>query len=82
MTKTEREENKKICNRATFLRELLKEFGAVLCGFDPGASAMVKGVSGKGDGYWGEQLSFDGLEWKWLEPLLVELRERRGEAWR
>ena len=70
-------ENRKIRERAKQLRELLREFGAVLSGFDPGASAMIKGVPGKGDGYWGEQLSFTGLEWKWLEPLLVELRDFR-----
>jgi hypothetical protein len=57
-------------------RELLGLFGARLVGHDPGVTANYRdGV--QGDGYAGEQLSFNNLEWAWLRPLLVELRDRR-----
>jgi len=70
MTKTEA-----LLNRMDELRSLLKEFGAVLSGFDPGISACLPGQ--KGNGYWGETLNFNGVEWTWLEPLLIELRNYR-----
>jgi hypothetical protein len=83
MTKAEREENKRIGERAKHLRELLLEFGAVLCGFDPGVTADIKGMPrgfpGCGGGYWGEHLAFDGVAWRWLEPLLIELRNLRKQ---
>lgn len=59
------------------IRELLDEFGLVLAGYDPGVSAYVKGQSERGNGYWGEPINFDRQEWKWLEPLLKELRDAR-----
>src|SRR5512135_736278 len=76
-----RAETKQIIARAEFLRELLKEFGARLSGFDPGVSAWLPGrepyIGFSGSGYFGEQLSFSKLEWSWLEPLLMELRALR-----
>ena len=69
-------DDKAIQERAKFLRELLQEFGSRLSGFDPGVSALLPG-KGRGGGWAGEQLSFDSLEWGWLEPLLIELRNRR-----
>jgi hypothetical protein len=79
LTKAEKKENAEICARAKFLRELLSEFGATLVGFDPGVTADLKGAPRgmRGNGCWGEHLSFDGSEWKWVEPLLVELRNLR-----
>ena len=65
-----------LCLRMKFIRELLSEFGAKLSGYDPGVTAYLDGKC-RGDGYFGEHLSFDSKEWAWLEPLLVELRERR-----
>jgi len=65
--------------------ELLAEFGAQLHGFDPGVTAFIGErpqmiVSGQGRGAWGENLSFTREEWKWLRPLLEELRDLRGKA--
>jgi hypothetical protein len=84
LSKAERKENAEICKRAKFLRELLSEFGATLVGFDPGVTADIKGfprsLPGSGAGFWGEHMSFDSAEWKWLEPLLMELRELRAAA--
>ena len=57
--------------RMTELRELLAEFGLSLRAYDPGVSASQK--IGTKD----LSLDFDGVEWAWLEPLLVELRDRR-----
>lgn len=65
--------------RTKFLRELLGEFGASLHGHDPGVTAFLPNGAG-GDGYMGEDLSFNREEWGWLEPLLVELREARRGA--
>lgn len=64
--------------------ELLAEFGAQLHGFDPGVTAFLgerrrMRVSGQGRGAWGENLSFTAEEWKWLRPLLEELRDLRGK---
>ncbi len=64
MTATDRE----TVARMDYLRELLKEFGATLRGYDPGIAAIHNGT----------RLDFEGAEWAWLEPLLVELRERRA----
>lgn len=84
LTKAERKENAEICARMKFLRELLSEFGARLVGIDPGLTADIKGLPrsfpGIGAGFWGEHMAFDDTEWKWLEPLLVELRELRRTA--
>ncbi len=33
-----------------------------------------------GQGAWGEPISFSRVEWRWLKPLLEELRERRKVA--
>ena len=67
---------------------LLEEFGLQLHGFDPGVTAFYTGtrsenapfLGGIGRGYWGEPFSFSSIEWKWLKPLLQELRDRRKAA--
>jgi hypothetical protein len=74
-----------IIARAAHLRSLLAEFGVTLAGFDPGVTANIIGKPAgspgmRGAGFWGEHLSFSAREWGWLEPLLIELRERRGHA--
>jgi hypothetical protein len=62
-----------LVKRIKSIRELLKEFGATAYGYDPGVLAHT----GRGNGNWGESLCFSGVEWSWMEPLLVELREAR-----
>ncbi len=83
--KRKRNEQKALVARGKFLRELLDEFGARLSGFDPGVSANIKGkdfrcVGAPGAGYWGEHLSFNAIQWEWLEPLLLELRAYREKG--
>lgn len=81
--------DKALVARMKELRELLKEFDAVLYGYDPGVSFYAK--TGNMKQVWDplrpfgpweyepEQvlLRLDGREWKWLEPLLKELCELR-----
>lgn len=78
-TKAEKEEIKKLCERVKEVRELLAEFGVTLHGIDPGVTGSIAGQTGRGPGYWGEQLSLDKRAWDWLKPLLEELREKRGK---
>lgn len=79
-------EDKRILARMKEERELLTEFGAKLHGSDPGVTAYFADVSfgrvlGTGGGYFGEPLNFSAAEWKWLRPLLEELRDfRNGRA--
>lgn len=61
-------EAKQIIERADYLRSLLNEFGARLHSFDPGVAAMLPDT---------QLMSFGQAEWEWLEPLLIELRDRR-----
>ena len=68
--------DKALLARMKELRELLSEFGATLCGYNPGVTAFLPNNI-RGEGWMGESLSFDGIEWAWLEPLLKELRDRR-----
>ena len=71
-------EDKKMVARMKEIRELIAEFGLTLSGYDPGITALLKGNPRlRGDGWGGEPITFDGTEWKWLEPLLVELRMHR-----
>jgi len=71
-------EQAKIGERIKFLRDLLGEFGLDLRGVDPGFSANLKDrPPGGGHGFWGEHISMGNAELRWVEPLLVELRERR-----
>ena len=77
-------EDKRILERMKEEQELLAEFGAQLHGSDPGVSAYLankdfgkQAIKGQGRGYFGEDLSFTAGEWKWLRPLLEELREYR-----
>lgn len=65
MTKSE---DKAIFDRANFLRDLLQEFNAKLSSFGPGVTALCERP---------EPLTFSEVEWAFLEPLLVELRELR-----
>lgn len=80
-------EDKRILERMKAERELLAEFGAQLHGSDPGISAYLarkdfskQTVNGQGRGYFGEDLSFTACEWKWIRPLLEELRDFRNKA--
>lgn len=83
MTKTEAAENRAICKQAKHLRELLKEFGLTLCGFDPGVSAYWDAHPELRPSAWNGPIKFEHNEWKWLEPLLLELREfRKGKTCR
>jgi hypothetical protein len=63
------------------LRALLKAFGLTLGGWNPGVLAFQP--TGRFD-YHGRptstSLSFERREWAWLEPLLIELRQRRRDA--
>lgn len=73
-------EDRKLVARMKEIRELIAEFGLTLRGFDPGVTASFKDNPAiRGRGYWGEAVSFDTNEWKWLEPLLKELLEYRKE---
>lgn len=75
MTSLERAECKRLVKERDELRDLLGAFGATLSGWDPGVTAAIPGK--RGDGYFGESLSFNAIEWAWLKPLLMELRDRR-----
>lgn len=75
MTERSKKEVDQIVARMDFLRDLLKEFGASLYGYDPGVSAVLPNPDRPG--YAGTMLDFERGEWAWLEPLLVELREKR-----
>lgn len=76
-----RAETKRILAEAEELKTLLAEFGANLSGFGNGVSANLPGVfpvlGTDGSGYFGEALNFSHTAWKWLKPLLVELKARR-----
>ena len=84
-TSRSRAETKRIIDRADFLRSLLSEFGAALSGFDPGVAFNVSGERPgfpgmDAGGYFGEHVQLNAVGWAWLEPLLVELREKRGRG--
>lgn len=53
------------------IRDLLKEFGLFLHGYDPGVTCYRADRKGG-------LLDFGRDEWDVLEPLLIKLRERRG----
>lgn len=59
------------------IRELLDEFGLHLGGYDPGVMAWTKQDETKEGHFVGETVQFDRAEWKWLEPILRELRNYR-----
>lgn len=69
--------DRKLVEKVIETRKLLDEFGLILCGFEPGISAIVKNTSNFSAQI---HLSFDHNEWKWLEPLLVELSEFRRKT--
>lgn len=74
-------EDRKLVARMKEIRELISEFGLTLSGYDPGITAMLKERPAlRGDGWGGEAITFDDPEWKWLEPLLKELRFLRMTA--
>lgn len=67
------------------INALLNEFNADLNGYDPGVTAYIRGqkpyhIGAAGAGYMGEHLDFSRTEWKWLEPLLIELRDLRKKG--
>jgi hypothetical protein len=76
--------NAQTVKRMNEIRDLLSEFGANLSGFNPGVSAYLPNkrtnILGFGRGFFGEHISLSNLEWEWLEPLLVELRDLRNEC--
>jgi hypothetical protein len=74
-------EAQKIITRMKEIKELLSEFGLRLSGFDPGVSATFEDKTVRGDGYFGEPIQFNGTEWAWLEPLLIELRDHRKNSY-
>ena len=63
--------DKEMGERMKFLRELLRDFDLRLHGYEPGVSAIM------GHKPFPTMLDFGYSEWKWLEPLLIELRELR-----
>jgi hypothetical protein len=71
------EDDKRICTRMKEIRELIKEFGLTLCGYDPGISAYVDDCPNLRASGWSGPFKLDDVEWTWLEPLLKELRDRR-----
>lgn len=77
--------------RMTQIKRLLAYFGLELHGYtgngmperltayiikEPRAGFFV---GQEGGGYWGEPIAFNMYEWRWLEPLLIELKKKRGE---
>jgi hypothetical protein len=71
------EDDKRICARMKEIRELIKEFGLTLYGFDPGISAYVDARPELRSSAWNGPFKLDDVEWAWLEPLLKELSARR-----
>jgi hypothetical protein len=67
----------KIIARMNEIRELLDEFGLHLGGYDPGVMAWTKNDVNENGHFVGETIQFDRAEWKWLEPILCELRNYR-----
>ena len=65
--------DKEVATRMAFLRDLFATFGVRLVAHDPGI--LGHRLTAHADVV---RLEFDGGEWQWLEPLLVELRERRA----
>lgn len=75
------EEDRKLLARMAEIRELISQFGLTLSGYDPGITAsLTEKPEQRGRGYWGEAISFEDAEWKWLEPLLKELSLLRRTA--
>ena len=73
-----RSETAAIIKRATFLRRLLKENGLILGGFDPGVLAYQRAGKNPFTKQWhAVPINFGNTEWRWLEPLLLELRRLR-----
>lgn len=70
-------EDKKLVARMKEIRELIKEFGLSLCGYDPGISAYVDARPDLKASAWNGPFKLDDVEWAWLEPLLKELQEYR-----
>lgn len=71
--------------RMNEINTLLNEFNADLHGFNPGVTAYIRDqkpcyIGTAGAGYMGEHLDFSRIEWKWLEPLLIELRDLRKKT--
>jgi hypothetical protein len=77
VSKAEAAENKRLIQERDHLRGLLAEFGLTLIGWGNGVTASVKDQPNLRGHAWGGPINFDHTEWKWLEPLLVELRDRR-----
>lgn len=70
-------EDRKLVARMKEIRELIKEFGLTLCGYDPGISAYVDARPELRPSTWNGPFKLDDVEWVWLEPLLKELRDYR-----
>jgi hypothetical protein len=76
--KRTKKETDEIIKRSNFLREILKENGLTLSGFDPGVIAFkIAGVNPYSKKQYCVALDFSSTVWEWLEPLLFELRNLR-----
>lgn len=73
-------EDKKLCARMKEIRDLIKEFGLTLVGYDPGISAAVDAKPKLAWDRWSGPIRLNQNEWEWLEPLLQELRMRRKQV--
>lgn len=58
-------------------QELLDEFGLKLLFVDPGVRAAIKSELRENRINPWNVIEIDGKTWKWLRPLLLELREAR-----
>jgi hypothetical protein len=67
-------EDRKLVARMKEIRELIKEFGLTLCGYDPGISAYVDARPNLKASAWNGPFKLGEVEWAWLEPLLQELK--------
>lgn len=72
-----REQTRVLIKRGEFLKKLMKEFDARLSAFDPGVMAIPEEEIDPKTSAYRHALSFQGYEWAWLEPLLIELRNYR-----
>jgi hypothetical protein len=66
--------NVKLAEEMKRCSELLKEFGLQVFAYSPGVQATPIGKEA-----FKKSMSFDADEWRWLKPLLEELRDFRRE---
>jgi len=61
-------QERQLVKRMDEIRDLLSHFGLRLHGYDPGVSARDSE---------GNYLSFEKVEWEWLEPILKQAKGRK-----